>query len=317
MLPTTMPQRPVLFPNQAARMNRKGREMVATPVVPIDPYYASMSDPAEMVHRTWMADRAAEVGTFLTENARKDAYMRSHGGPSRLGATKAEQSFGRKHTMLTGGVITDPAVRPQVAKLLERRKAEYEQLATAQVDAPGAPALPAIPLQSGEITAANSSLDFISDALASLNVDGIVGETRKFQASLMGAAQILTPDQLQNYYAALDDLETDAKALVGRVAGPQAVDAKQKRQLKQFIRESQKTKKIMEQLARAAYSSGAERQLMVENIRRQQGLAVAAPGQPIGQQLQLGVPVTEQRPILVPQPTGQGRRYKKKVHGAF
>lgn len=290
-------------------MNRKGREMVATPLVPIDPYYAPMSDPAEMTHRMWMADRAAEVGTQLRENARKDAYMRSHGGPARLGATKAEQAFGRQHTLLTGGVITDPAVRPQISKLLQRRKAEYEQLATAQVDAPTAPALPPIPLQSAEITAANASLDFIGDALGSLSVDGVVGEARKFTTALLGAAQVVTPDQLQNYYAALDDFETDARAIAGRAAGPTAVDAKGKRQLTQFIREVKKTKKVIEQLARAAYSSGAERQLMVENIRRQQGVAVApaAPG------LQLGVPVTEQRPILVPQPTGQGGRYKKKV----
>ena len=311
MLPTTIPQRPVLFPNQAARMNRKGREMVATGVVPIDPYYASPSDPAEHVHRVWMADRAAEVGTQLRENTRKDLYMRTMGGPARLGATRAEQAYGRQHTMLTGGVITDPSVRPQVAKLLQRRKAEYDQLATAQVDAPTAPELPPIPLQSGEITAANTSLDFIGDALSSLSVDGIVGEVRKFTAALLGAAQILTPDQLQNYYAALDDAETDAVAIAGRVAGPQSVDAKAKRQLNQFIREVRKSKKVIEQLARAAYSSGADRQLMVENIRRQQGVAVAAPGQPVGQQLQLGVPTTADRPILVPQPTGQG--YKKKV----
>jgi hypothetical protein len=140
-----------------------------------------------------------------------------------------------------------------------------------------------------------------------------VSEARKFLTALLGAAQILTPDQLQNYYAALDDFETDARAIAGRVAGPQAVDAKAKRQLNQFIREVKKTKKVIEQLARAAYSSGAERQLMVENIRRQQGAAVAAPNQPVGLTLPLGVPVTEQRPILVPQPTGQGRRYKKKV----
>lgn len=296
-------------------MNRKGREMVATPVVPIDPYYASMSDPAEHVHRMWMADRAAEVAAQLSENARKDAYMRRHGGPARLGATKAAQTFGREHTLLTGGVITDPSVRPQVAKLLERRKAEYEQLATSQVDAPAPPSLPAIPLQDPSITAANVSLDFIASAITSLNVEGIIPEIRKFENALLGAAQVITPGQLQAYFAALDDAETDARTLAGRGAGAQAVDVKLKRQLNQFIREVQKVKKVIEQLARAAYSSGADRQLMVENIRRQQGMAVAAPGQPVGQQLQLGVPITEQRPILVPQPTGQGRRYKKKASG--
>ena len=311
MLPTTIPQKPVLFPNQAVRLNRKGREMVATPVVPIDPYYAPMSDPAEMTHRMWMADRAAEVGTQLRENARKDAYMRTHGGPARLGATKAAQAEGRKNTLLTGGVITDPAVRPQIGKLLQRRKAEYDQLATAVVDAPTAPELPPIPLQDANITAANNALDFVAGAISTLSVDNVVVEMRKFTTALLGAAQVVTPDQLQNYYAALDEIERDAGTIVARAAGVGAVSAGFKRQVAQTIREVRNTKKVIEQLARAAYSSGADRQLMVENIRRQQGLAVAPPATG----LQLGVPITEQRPILVPQPTGQGRRYKKKVHG--
>jgi hypothetical protein len=145
-------------------------------------------------------------------------------------------------------------------------------------------------------------------------VDGLVGEVRKLVAALLGAAQVITPDQLQNYYAALDDVEIEASVVAGRVAGATAVDAKGKRLLNQFIREVRKAKKVIEQLARAAYSSSADRQLMVENIRRQQGVPVTAPGVASNRdQLQLGVPTTADRPILVPQPTGQGRRYKKKV----
>ncbi len=297
MLPTTR-QLPVLFPDQAARLNRKGHSMTGTQVVPLDYYAASMDDPAERVHRGWFEERAKEVGTQLRENARKDAYMRRVGGASRLGSVRA--------TALIGGTMTDPAARAMIPKLLQQRKAEYEQLATASVDAPST-ALPRIPVQDANITSMDSALGFIADALTSLAIDSsLLSEVRRLTTSLLAGAQVITPGQLQNYYAALDDAETEAATIAGRGAGPVAVTSDKKRVLQQFIREVKKSKKVIEQLARAAYSSPADKQLMVDNIRRQQGIAPAT-----ASTLQLGTPETEQRPILAPQPTGQG--YKKKA----
>lgn len=297
MLPTTR-QLPVLFPDQAARLNRKGHSMTGTQVVPIDYYAASQSDPAERVHQGWFEERAKEVGTQLRENARKDAYMRRVGGPSRLGAVRA--------TALIGGTMTDPAARAMIPKLLQQRKAEYEQLATAAVDAPST-TLPKIPVQDASITSIDSAFGFIAEALTTLAIDPtLLSEVRRLTSSLLAGAQVITPGQLQSYYAALDDAKYEAAVIAGRVGGPEAVPAEKKRILQQFIREARKVKGVVEQLARAAYSSPADKQLMVDNIRRQQGVAPA-----VDSTLQLGTPVTEQRPILAPQPTGQG--YKKKA----
>jgi hypothetical protein len=275
------PMYPVIWADQAYRMNRNGHgPLKAIPIPSLNEWGVQSSPHSE---RKKEADE--KVRNQLRTNALKESGMLGHRNTTARSqryerpASRSAVPNGVFHGSpmdyvtsagLRGGVITSKEGRIWLAKRLKNRIVEYDAIASGDFSQGPPPAIDVNP----KFSSLDSLFQQVFDVFASgLFTSGLVDLMSKLQSAYLDAAPTFTTNQVGPYAEYIQKLvetirpyESDQETTF-RFLGERAAEEENKRSVDFARRTLNNMVKITEEIARTAFMNVPQRQKIFSELR--------------------------------------------------